>query len=910
VETIQAAPRRRFGLGALVVALLVILFFARSVASFVIEYQWWREMNQIETWYTRIAYGYFTVPVTTLVFFLALWISHARGLKHGGSGLRANPRYARLSTIVLLALSWFLASATMDSDTVMRFFAGVGLPTQGQWRDPYFHHPLKFYFFHIPFYKDLLSALLAISFASAVVHWLAAHYGRLRSMYDDAALGQSVSFDISSLNPAQALESFLFKLAAVLFLVTLAFRYYLQRYDLLLAEHGAIVGIDWTAENITLPLLWACIAACILAGAAVLANRVKLALILPLSMLLLAVVPSLVYSVYVRPSEITIQRPYIQTHIEATRAAFGFDKRLTETEYAGKLEAKIDPAQHKQVLDNVRLWDWRAFHDTITQIQALRPYYVFPDTDVDRYRIDGRLRQILISPRELDVTQLSADARGRWINPHFIYTHGYGMVASEAARISQDGLPSLLVQDAPPHVKTNSLTLTRPEIYYGEVTHEPVFVRTGQPEFNYPSGSGNVESRYEGRGGFPISSAMLRLAASLTYGDWNIILTSYLKPESRMMIRRKVRDRLDELAPFIDWDSDPYLVITDKGRLSWTVDGYTSSNSHPYSRSVGSRRAGRVNYIRNTVKATVDAYDGTTRLYVFDPSDPIISAYRRLFPKLFTDASQMPADVRAHVRYPEALFRIQSEIYRTYHMTDPEVFFNKEDLWDFSRTTASADGRVDTVAPTYILAALPGSDEPEFLLITTFTPRNKDNLIGVMVARCDGERLGELVVLQLSKQELIFGPMQIQARINQDQTISKDLTLWNQQGSSVLRGQMLVLPIEDSLLYIEPFYLQSSEARMPQLKKIVMAMGNRLIYTDTYEQALSELAGQSVTLSPTAQAESAQPATLATPTKDPRLDEIRDRLRRYRELLGQGRYSDAGREVEAIERLLATAPSR
>jgi len=435
------------------------------------------------------------------------------------------------------------------------------------------------------------------------------------------------------------------------------------------------------------------------------------------------------------------------------------------------------------------------------------------------------------------------------------------------------------------------------------VAHEPVFVDTAQEEFNYPSGEKNVMSRYEGKGGFPISSFLMRMAAALREGEPNILLTKYLTPNSRMMIRRRVRERLQELAGFLQWDQDPYLVITDAGRLVWMADGYTTSDAHPYSRALDLPDMGRLNYVRNAVKATVDAYDGETRLYIFAPDDPIINAYQRLFPDLFRAASQMPADLRAHARYPEALFRIQAEIYRTYHMLDPQSFYNKEDLWDLARHTTSQGSGAEPVTPTYVVATLPGQDQAEFLLLVPFTPRNKDNLIGLMVARCDGPNLGDVVVLLLSKQELIFGPMQIGARINQDQTISKDLSLWNQQGSQVLRGQILVLPVGDTFLYVDPIYIQATEARMPQLKKIVLAVGNRLIYTDTYDQALAQLssgAQQLVQQATATAATAAQPAASATPA-DARLQRIREHLRRYRELAAQGRWSEAGKELEAIE---------
>lgn len=884
-----------------IVFVVLALLSARWVAGLAIEYQWWKEMQQVETWLQMLSYGVIPAVAATVIAFAAFWVAHARGMKHAGTGLREHPLYARLSTLAILVVAALVASASIDAWTIVRWAGSRGAP--GGWTDPVFGNPLSFYFFDLPFYRVLLRFVLAVSFVAGLLFWAAARFWELRNRISWAEeTGFRYEVDLSDLRGS--FDSRFLRAAAALFFAAWAVSILLGRYDQLFEDHGSLVGVDWTADNVTLPLITVKSVAALAAAAAFLFGRWKWALVFPAALIAGAGIPPLVNSLYVRPSEITIQRPYIQRHIAATRAAYRLDRMTVEVDFPAQLEAPIDRSRHRALFDNVRLWDWRAFHDTVTQIQALRPYYVFHDTDVDRYRIDGQLRQILITPREIDVAQLPVDARARWINPHFVYTHGYGVVAAEAARITQDGLPYLLIQDAPPAVKTQSLRLTRPEIYFGEVSHEPVFVHTRQPEFDYPSGSGNVETRYAGRGGFPISSMPLRLAAALRYSDWNIVLTSYITPQSRMIIRRKVRERLEALAEFILWDRDPYLVITEEGRLVWIVDGYTVSAGHPYSRLLRLEGAGLLNYIRNPVKATVDAYDGTVRLYVFDEKDPILASYRRLFPRLFHSEREMPATVRAHARYPETIFRVQAEIYRTYHMTDPEAFYNKEDVWDLARNMNSPGGRPTPVTPTYIVAALPGSDEPEFLLMTTFTPRNKDNLIGLMVARCDGDALGELHFLQLSKQQLIFGPMQIEARINQDQNISKDLTLWNQQGSQVLRGQMLVLPVENTLVYIEPIYIQAAEARMPQLKKVVAAMGNRLIYADTYEDALAQLTGQAA--SAARAAETPAPVPAAKPDERRQiLEEISRRLTRYRELMGQGRFSDAGKEIEALERLSA-----
>ena len=544
------------------------------------------------------------------------------------------------------------------------------------------------------------------------------------------------------------------------------------------------------------------------------------------------------------PNELEYERPYIARHIEATREAYDLQNGQ-EVTFEASTDETLDVQQHSTLVDNIRLWDTQAFTDTITQIQALRPYYRFADIDIDRYQIDGRMKQVLLSPREIDINAFDSSARS-WINEHFIYTHGYGVVMSEVNRTTSDGLPSLMIQDAPPQIKANDLELANPSIYYGELTHDPVFVSTDQEEFDYPSENSNITSHYQGEGGFPIDSLPLRLAAALTEGDFNILLTTLTNPSSRMMIYRDVHERLAHLADFIEWDYDPYLTITADGHLVWIVDGYTVSDVHPYSAPVtvtGFRSNRRVNYIRNSVKATIDAYDGTTRLYVFDERDPVVSAYRSLFPELFSDASEMPEDIRAHTRYPLMLFDIQAELYRLFHMTNPDVFYNKEDEWDIARSLAGSSGSAEAMSPTYIVARLPGEPEPEFILMLPFTPRGKDNLIGWMAARCDGEKLGEKVYYQLSKQQLVFGPNQIESRINQDQEIARDLTLWNQQGSRVLRGDILALPVGDAFLYVESIYIQAESARMPQLKKVVLAMGNRLIYEDTFEQALARLSG-------------------------------------------------------------------
>ncbi len=901
----SSRPRRtRIRWMPLAAAVFVLLIAGRWLASAVIEYEWWKELGQVQTWLNLYLYSVAPIAAATLVAFVVFWIAHARALKLAETGLSEHRTYTRITNLVMLVLAFVTASSAIDNWTVVRYLGSRSLTGDpSAWRDTVFQKPLSFYLFDLPFYSHLRHYLLALVIVSVVVYWLTARAWQLR--YRLPELREMREFDMSLLRLPGGMESRFLRGAVVVFLLALAFQYFLGRYEMVWNDHGFMVGVDYVDAHVTLPLQWLLVAASIVAAAFVWSGRWVFAGAMALALVVEFLVPKLVSSLYVKPNEISLERPYIQDHIHATRAAFRLEERTRAIEYKTQAQSSIDPVKHKNLLDNVRLWDWRAFHDTVTQSQALRQYYVFADTDVDRYTIDGQYRQVMLAPRELDIRQLP-DARASWINPHFIYTHGYGLALAEVSKITPDGLPVYLVGNMPPDVKTASLKIARPQLYYSEIAHEPVFVHTAQEELDYPSGAENVKGRYAGKGGFPVSSLPMRLAAAVHEGDANILLTNYLTEDSRMMIRRKVQDRLRAVAAFLEWDADPYLVITPEGRLVWMADGYTTSDAHPYSRAISVARFGRINYIRNSIKATVDAYDGETRLYIFEPKDPVIQAYRNLFPELFRPMSEMPADLRAHARYPETLFRIQTEIYRSYHMLNPQAFYNKEDLWELARYVGGQNGAPQPSTPTYVVATLPGEDKPEFLLMMSFTPLSKENLIGVMLARCDGENLGEIIVLQLSKQELTLGPMQIAARINQDQNISKDLTLWNQQGSQVLRGQTLVLPVDNTFLYVEPIYIQATEARMPQLKKVVLALGNRLVYEDTYEKALALLSSGVAPPTQTDPAASgvtpaAAPLAPQSATKDARLDSIRSHLRKYRDFAAQGKWADAGKELEAVE---------
>jgi uncharacterized protein len=889
-------PRLLFLIGALV----LLLVFGRSICGLVIDYLWWREMGQVPTWLRRSFYLYVTSVAEWLILFVVIWIAHARGMKQAGTSLRQEPRYARLATLLLAVLAMIVAAASMGGWVVARYAAGSGI--ESAWHDPVFGRSLVFYFFELPFYTGMVAFLETIAVLAVLVYYLTARGWQIRLHFPE--FGRA-GLDWDSLRELGRFETGVLQFLMALFLVGLAVSFWLDRFELLYSDHGnLLVGLDYVQQHLGLPLQYAKAGAALLAAALVLARKRRWAVACAVVLLFDIALPPLVSGLYVKPNELSLEKPFLERHIEATRAAYGLDRRATEVEFQAHMDGKIDFTRNQAMLDNVRLWDWSAFHDTLSQSQPLRPY-AFANTDVDRYPIDGKMRQVLVAPRELDLSQLG-EAQNSWINANFRFTHGYGLVLAEASRITPAGLPELLIKDAPVIVSTPSLKLTRPEIYYSEKAHEPVFVRTQQPEFNYPSEAGDVSVSYDGQGGFPIASPLLRLVTSIAEGDWNIMLSNPLTADSRMMIHRRVLDRLQTLAEFIQWDDNPYMVITDAGRLVWIVDGYMTSDAHPYARPVLTSDGSSYNYIRNSVKATVDAYDGTVHMYVYDQEDPLIRAYQRLFPDLFTAFSEIPADLRAHLRSPEGLFRVQAEMYRTYHMREPESFYNRADMWDLA-TSSQGQGGAQTVTPTYMVATLPGESQPEFLLTIPFTPRNKQNLIGLMVARCDGAHLGEIVFLELPKQEIIKGPLQIEALVNQDSNISKDLTLWGQQGSTVLRPPILTLPIDQTFLFVAPIYIQANEARMPQLRKVVLAVGNTLAYEDTYEKALASLAaiqkGIPATAAPTVPG--SPPASVSAAPQpvgaDARVDAIRAHMQRYKELSAQGHWSEAGKELEAIE---------
>jgi uncharacterized membrane protein (UPF0182 family) len=511
--------------------------------------------------------------------------------------------------------------------------------------------------------------------------------------------------------------------------------------------------------------------------------------------------PSIVQNFEVKPNEFAKEEQYIKHNITLTRLAYALDAIQEAPFPAEDTLLPTDIQRNADTINNIRLQDYRPLLQTYNQIQSIRTYYEFSDVDVDRYTIGGKYRQVMVSVRELATHKLSEKAQ-TWVNLHLVYTHGYGVVVSPVNEFTADGLPNLLVKDIPP---TGAIAVTRPQIYFGEETTDYVFVKTREKEFDYPKGDENAFTTYEGTGGVSVGSLWDRLMFALRFGDLNILLTDALTGESRVLFNRQIQTRIQRIAPFLMLDKDPYVVITD-GKIVWMQDAYTTTDRYPYSEPYQRN----LNYIRNSVKVTVDAYDGTVTFYIAEPDEPILRAYRAIFPALFKPMEQMPASLREHLRYPEGLFTIQAAMYRTYHMQDPLVFYNKEDLWAFPNE--SADGQTNPMEPYYVILRLPGETREEFMLMLPFTPAKRQNMIAWMSAKSDGADYGKRLVYRFPKDKLVYGPEQIHARLNQDPKISAELTLLSQRGSRVLWGNLLVIPIEKSLLYIQPMYLLAEQS--------------------------------------------------------------------------------------------------
>ncbi len=699
--------------------------------------------------------------------------------------------------------------------------------------DPVFGKDASFYIFTLPVWKmlvDFVGIALAVTFVFTGLVYLL-----------DRAMVLNAKNRVSFAPHVKAHMSVILALA----MVAKAGDYMIQSWSLNLSQNGVVFGAGYTDVNARLPVLHFLAIVSLVAAVIFLANIRYRGWRLPIIAILIMILtwaiggkayPAIIQQYRVTPNEISAESPYIANNIEATRWAFGLsDIRSVASSAADDLTAD-DIRNNTATIENIRLWEPRPALSTYSQIQEIRLYYSFQDVDVDRYTIDDKYRQVLISARELDQSQLQEQSQ-TWVNQRLTYTHGYGFVLSPVNEAGSDGLPVLMVKDIPPRTDTD-LKITRPEIYYGELGNEYVVVGTTSPEFDYPQGDSNATASYVGKGGVPMGNRLKQAAFAFRFGDSKLMFSSSFTDQSRIMYRRTLKERVEALAPFLTYDSDPYLVLRDDGSLVWMWDAYTSSDRFPYSQP----REDGTNYLRNPIKVVIDAYDGDVTLYQVDPDDPIASAWGAIYEGLFTPFEQMPPALRAHMRYPEDMYKTQAEVLSIYHMTNPQIFYNKEDVWEIP--TEMYGKEEIPVVPYYEVLALPGETQPEFALLQPFSPLSKKNLASLLVARQDGERYGELVLVDFPKDKLVFGPSQVEARITNDPVVSSQLTLWDQAGSEVIRGNLLVVPINDSVMYFEPLYLQAQQSPIPELTRVIISYGDKVVMEPSIIDGLVAIFGE------------------------------------------------------------------
>ncbi|RJQ31355.1 MAG: UPF0182 family protein [Actinobacteria bacterium] len=836
---------RNIRLAIIGIIAFIVVSILLSLVGVYINWLWFGEVGYLSVFW-KIIYSQWGIGIVSGIIFFIFILANILLAR------RLAPKYR-----VVLPEPWEKIKVVFEQTSrliifgvslVISFFAGLAASSIWQellmfinsskfgTKDPVFNLDIGFYVFKLPFLQFLQGWLLALFIvtliATTLIHWLD---GAIKITSSEQRFAPHVRAHVSTL------------LAFIFFDVAFLFR--LNMYNLLYSTRGVAVGASYTDVHADLPILWFLFALSIIVGLVLIINsRLKSWRIVVFSVLGMIAVyfvigqgyPALIQSFRVKPNEAILEKPFIKRNIQATLKAYKLDNVDVVPFSASEKLGISDVQGQKLTVDNIRLWDpIDAVRRTYTQIQGIKPYYVFPDIDIDRYKIDGKVTEVNLTAREIDVNNIPQKT---WVNQKLRFTHGYGLAMAPVSDQTAEGLPNLIIKDLPPTSSTN-VKLKRPQIYFGQQTGDYCIVDTNQSEFDFPRGNNEVNRPYKGTGGVEIGSLWRRLVFAYGMSDINILLTAALKPTSRIIFDRGVFERVNKIAPFLNYDSDPYVVVDAGGNLKWMLDAYTTSSMYPYSQPKDG-----INYIRNSVKVVIDAYDGTVDFYVIDKRDPVIRTYRKIFPKLFKDFEKMSASLKEHIRYPEDLFKIQSDVYLKYHMTDPSVFYTNADLWSIPNTFKGQ------MVPYYVALQLK-EQKGNFLIIQPFTPNDKDNMVTWLSASSDLPDYGNLVLYSFPRGKLVFGPKQIEGRIDQDPVISSQFTLLNQSGSNVIRGNLLVIPIKDSLIYVEPIYLEATDGGIPELKKVIVAFNNKIAMEDTFDSALSKVfTGASTAAKPTPQA--------------------------------------------------------
>ena len=792
-------------------------------------------------------------------------------------------KWSIIAGTALLSLNFGLI-AQGNWEVVLRFFNGQPFGIT----DPVFQREISFYVFSLPFLHSLrgwlLGVLIVTLLGSAGVYFVSYGVQRLRFDFTRPVLAHIGGLVIAVLG-------------------LFAWGYWLGIWELVFSSRGVVFGASYADLHAKLPAQWILFAVVLVFIAIIVFSVLRRNFRWPLygigawivaAIIVGAIFPAVVQRFQVQPNELAREKPYIEYNIQFTRDAFALNRVEEQSFSAEKSPSGEDIAQNEATISNVRLWDSRPLKDTYNQLQSIRLYYDFNDIDVDRYVIDGEYQQVMLSARELSAEKLAVEAQ-TWVNRKLQFTHGYGIALSPVNEVTAEGLPVLLVKDIPP---VGDFNIEQPQIYFGEKTNDYIIVKTNTEEFDYPMGDENIYGYYEGKGGVSLGSFIRRLVYAWQFGDLNILISGELAPESRVVYYRNIQERVNHLAPFLKLDSDPYLVVIE-GKLFWIQDAYTTTDRYPYSEPFG----GGLNYIRNSVKVVIDAYEGSVTFYIADPEDALIQTYQAIFPKLFVPAEQMPESLRVHIRYPEDMFNIQASVYQTYHMRDVRVFYNKEDMWTMPREVYF--GSEQPMEPYYIIMRLPGEEKEEFLLMLPFTPVNKNNTIGWLAARSDGENYGKLLVYLFPKERLVYGPSQIENRIGQDTVITEQLALWGRGGSRVIRGNLLLIPLGESILYVEPVFLQAETGGLPELKRVIVAAGDQIAMEPSLEESIAAIFGAKVL--PTEPVEPPAPVEPGEPVAPDIADLIAEAQEHYnkaQQYLQAGDWTGYGEELEALQAVL------
>jgi uncharacterized protein len=894
--------------------LFVIVFFGQAISLYT-DWLWFQEVGFTQVFTVSLTFKLILALVFGGLFFLLVYfnVKLAAQAPRGVTFLDqenaielpspelVDPLLQRLLLPVAILLGLFAASqAASHWESLLLFLNSVPFGLE----DPLFGRDIGFYVFRLPALSALygwFSFTLGLTFLATAFTYL---------------VYRGVQYTQRGLFLTERARLHLLSLVAIIVLIK-AGGYFLDTFSLLYSSSGAAFGASYADVYANLPAL-RILTFLALVGASLCLVQIYRPgfkyLLVGLGALLLVHVaglylyPSFLQRFRVVPNEIDAERPFIKRSIEFTRRAYGLDKVESKDFPAEEQLTAADLKRNDATIKNIRLWEHRPLLATYAQLQEIRTYYKFVDVDNDRYLIDGTYRQVMLSAREISHQHLPSRI---WINEHLTYTHGYGVVFGPVNQVTPEGLPEFFIKDIPP-VSVGPLKITRPEIYYGELANDYVFVKTKAQELDYPAGDQNIYTAYTGKGGVPVSSLWRKLLFSGRYATLRIALSNDITRESRILYHRQIQERVKKIAPFITFDRDAYLVIAEGGRLFWIIDGYTVSNRYPYSEPTG----GLGNYIRNSVKAVVDAYDGTVSFYLSNPEDPVILAYAKIFPGLLKLLDAMPESLRAHIRYPQDLFAVQARMYATYHMQDPQVFYNKEDVLSIPRQAGeqqepdigmmgrvTARGTEREIDPYYTIMRLPDEKKEEFVLLLPFTPNKKDNMRAWLAARSDPPHYGKLIALDFPKAKLVYGPKQIDARIDQDASISQQLSLWNQRGSQVIRGSMLAIPIEKSLLYIQPLYLAAEKGSLPELKRVIVAFGNQIAMEENLELALQRIFSGRVA-PVTAQAGQVAPSPGVAGAEKSLASRAVEHFNRSQEFLRQRNWAGYGEEQKRLEAIL------